>query len=522
MPETLLLAVDQGTTGTTALLVTLDGTVRRRAHREVPVTYPRSGWVEQDALDLEASVIEACRDLLDGDDALRPAALGITNQRETVVVFERDTLRPVAPAIVWQCRRSAEICEEHRRAGEEDELRRRTGLLLDPYFSATKVEWLLRERPELRARAERGELCAATVDAWLIARLTGDGHDVRTDASNASRTLLYDLHRGDFSDELCGVFGVPRAMLPSVHDSAGRLGVTDPGRFLGRAIPISGVAGDQQAALFGQACCSPGMSKNTYGTGSFVLVNVGDEAPAFLGADAPGGRSTPTPSPAAGVRPDDSVPPRHGLLTTVAWRIGGRDTFALEGSIFVTGAGIKWLRDGLGLIQASAEAGPLFDSVPDAAGCFFVPAFAGLGAPYWDPGARGALVGLSAGVTRAHVVRAVVEAMAYRTRDVVEAMERSAGIEFDELRVDGGASVMDGMCQFQADLLGLPVARAGSAETTAVGAAWLAAVGEGLLDGPDAVAAAYRPGRRFEPRHAGVRPQAEYAAWLDAVRRVRS
>jgi glycerol kinase len=498
MPEPLLLAIDQGTTGTTALLVTLDGTVRRRAYREVRVDYPRSGWVEQDALDLESSVIEACKELFDGDDTVHPAAIGITNQRETVVVFERDTLRPVAPAIVWQCRRSAEICQEHRKAGQEDGVRRRTGLLLDPYFTATKIEWLLRDRPELRARAERGELCAATVDAWLIARLTGDGRDVRTDASNASRTLLYDLHRGDFSDELCGVFGLPRAMLPTVHDSAGRLGVTDPERFLGRGIPISGVAGDQQAALFGQAACTPGMSKNTYGTGSFVLVNIGEQAPVLLGADAPG-----------------------GLLTTVAWRIGGRDTFALEGSIFVTGAGIKWLRDGLGLIESSADAGPLFDSVPDAAGCFFVPAFAGLGAPYWDPNARGALLGLSAGVTRAHVVRAVVEAMAYRTRDVVEAMERSAGIEFDELRVDGGASVMDGMCQFQADLLGLPVARAASAETTAIGAAWLAAVGEGLLDGLDAVAAAYRPGRRFEPRLPGVRPQAEYAAWLDAVRRVR-
>jgi len=490
----LVLAVDQGTTGTTCLLVTPGGEVHRRAYREVPVRYPRSGWVEQDALDLERSVLEACRELLDGGgDEQAPAAIGITNQRETVVVFERATLRPVAPAIVWQCRRSAGICAAHRAAGEEDAVRRRTGLLLDPYFSATKIEWLLREDPALRARAERGELCAATVDAWLIARLTG-GAAVATDASNASRTLLYDLHTGDFSEELCSVFGVPRAMLPEVRDSAGRFGVTDPQRFLGRRIAISGVAGDQQAALFGQACTSTGMSKNTYGTGSFVLVNAGSNA----------------------------VDPGHGLLTTVAWRIGGRDTFALEGSIFVTGAGIKWLRDGLGLIGQSSEAGPIFDSVPDAGGCFFVPAFAGLGAPYWDPGARGALVGLSAGTTRAQVVRAVVEAMAYRTRDVVEAMEQTAGIAFDELRVDGGASVMDGMCQFQADLLGIPVARAQSAETTALGAAWLAGVGEGLLDGPDAVAAAWRPGRRFEPRHPGQRPVEPYHAWLDAVARVRS
>jgi glycerol kinase len=486
----LLLAVDQGTTGTTCLLVGLDGTVHRRAYREVAVRYPRSGWVEQDALQLESSVVEACAELLDGTAEV-PAAIGITNQRETVVVFDRATLQPVAPAIVWQCRRSAPICEEHRRRGEEDEVRRRTGLLLDPYFSATKIEWLLREQPELRPRAERGELCAATVDAWLVARLCGG--EAVTDASNASRTLLYELHRGDFSEALCDLFGVPRAMLPRVAGSAERLGVTDPGRFLGRRIPVSGVAGDQQAALFGQACTTPGMSKNTYGTGSFVLVN-------------------------AGTAPPD---PGHGLLATVAWRIGGEDTYALEGSIFVTGAGITWLRDGLGLIGEAAEAGPLFDSVPDAAGAFFVPAFTGLGAPYWDPDARGALLGLSAGVGRPHVVRAVVEAMAYRTRDVVEAMERSAGIRFDELRVDGGASVMDGLCQFQSDLLGLPVARAASAETTAVGAAWLAAMGEGLLDGPAAVAQAWRPGRRFEPSTPGQRPQEHYEAWLAAVARVR-
>lgn len=491
MAETRLLAIDQGTTGTTCLLVSLDGTVQRRAYREVAVRYPRSGWVEQDALDLERSVLEACAEVLrDGEE---PAAIGITNQRETVVVFDRATLEPVAPAIVWQCRRSADICAEHRAAGEEAEVRARTGLLLDPYFSATKIEWLLREQPGLRARAERGELCAATVDAWLIARLTG-GAAVATDASNASRTLLYDLHRGDFSDELCAIFGVPRSMLPEVRDSAGRFGVTDPERFLGRRIAISGVAGDQQAALFGQACTTPGMSKNTYGTGSFVLVNAGNNPPAAA----------------------------HGLLTTVAWRLQGRDTFALEGSIFVTGAGIKWLRDGLGLIEQSAEAGPIFDSVADAGGCFFVPAFAGLGAPYWDPQARGALIGLSAGTSRAHVVRAVVEAMAYRTRDVVEAMEGSGGIAFDELRIDGGASVMDGLCQFQADLLGIPVARAASAETTALGAAWLAALGEGLLDSLDAVAATWRPGRRFEPRQPGTRPVEQYAAWLEAVARVRS
>ncbi len=295
--------------------------------------------------------------------------MGVTNQRETLVVFERDGMRPVAPAIVWQCRRSAALCAEHRARGEEDQLRKRTGLLLDPYFTATKLEWLLAEQPELRARAERGELCAGTVDTWLIARLTG-GAALVTDASNASRTLLYDLTRGEFDDGLCAQFGVPRQLLPEVRDSAGRVAMTDPASFLGLRLPVSGIAGDQQAALFGQACLRAGMSKNTYGTGSFVLVNTGTAVPA----------------------------PVHGLLGTVAWRLGGTDTFALEGSIFVTGAGLKWLRDGLGLITATDEAGPLFDSVPDSNGCIFVPALSGLGAPYWDPDARGALLGLTAGV----------------------------------------------------------------------------------------------------------------------------
>jgi glycerol kinase len=487
----VVLAIDQGTTGTTCLLVGVDGAVRRRAYREVPVSYPRPGWVEQDAEALWASVLGACDELL--ADGAEPAALGITNQRETLVVFHRDTLRAVAPAIVWQCRRSADLCTAHREAGDEPEVRRRTGLLLDPYFSATKLEWLLRERPELRPPAEAGELCAATVDAWLVARLTA-GRTLATDASNASRTLLYELRTGDWSDELCRLFSVPRAMLPEVVASAGHIAVTDPAAFGGRRITIAGMAGDQQAALFGQACLRPGMSKNTYGTGSFVLANVGDEA----------------------------VDPGPGLLTTVAWRLGDADTFALEGSIFVTGAGLQWLRDGLGLIAGAADAGPLFDSVPDSHGCIFVPALSGLGAPYWDADARGALLGLTAGVSRAHVVRAVVEAMAFRTRDVVEAMEVAGGIAFSELRVDGGASVMDGLCQFQADLLGIPVARAVSTETTAIGAAWLAAVGEGLAAGPEEVAAGWRPGRRFEPATPGSRPVESYAAWREAVGRVRS
>ena len=488
--EPLVLAIDQGTTGTTCLLATCAGEIRARAHREVPVRHPRPGWVEQDPMALLASVLAASGDALRAGE---PVAIGIANQRETVVVFDRRTLEPVGPAIVWQDRRTGELCEAHRRAGEEAELRRRTGLLLDPYFSATKIEWLLRQDAHLRRRAEAGDLCATTVDAWLVARLTGGGV-LSTDPSNASRTLLYDLRRGDFDADLCALFGIPREVLPSIVSSAGRVGFTDPAVFHGRRLPISGLAGDQQAALFGQACVTPGTSKNTYGTGSFVLVNVGE-------------------MPAA---------PGHGLLTTVAWRLDGRDTFALEGSIFVTGAALRWLRDGLHLIERVEEVGPLFDSVEDSRGCVFVPALAGLGAPYWDAGARGAFLGLSAGVGRAHLVRAVVESMALRTRDVVEAMESASGVAFSELRVDGGASVMDGLCQFQADLLGLPVARAATSEATALGAAWLAALGEGLIGSAAEAAAGWTPGRRFEPATPGARPVDAYRRWREAVSRVRS
>lgn len=485
----LVLAIDQGTTGTTCLLVDLDQGICRRSYREVAVAHPRPGWVEQDAEALWRSVVEGAKEVLDGEV---PAAIGITNQRETLVVFERATLRPVAPAIVWQCRRSAEVCAAHRAAGEEAEIRRRTGLLLDPYFTATKLEWLLRDRPELRSRAERGELCAGTVDAWLVARLTG-GEVVASDASNASRTLLYDLALGDFAPDLCDLFGIPRALLPTVCPSAGRVATTDPRSFLGVRVPVTGIAGDQQAALFGQACLRPGMSKATYGTGTFVLSTIGESLP----------------------------PPPAGLLTTVAWRLGTVDTFALEGSILVSGAAITWLRDQLQLIREPAEVGALVDSVPDSNGCIVVPAFVGLGAPYWDPDARGAILGLTFGVTRAHLVRAVVEAMAFCTRDVVEAMEQAAGLTLDDLRVDGGVSVVDGLCQFLADLLGIPVSRAATAETTGLGAAWLAAVGEGLLDGPQGAAERWRPGRRFHPARPGERPVEAYARWRDAVARVR-
>ena len=484
-----MLAVDQGTSGTTCLLVTPGGEVAGRSYCEVPVSYPRDGWVEQDATVLWQSVQRAVAEALQQDER-RPVALGITNQRETLVVFDRRTLEPVAPAIVWQCRRSAEICAEHRVRGEEEMIHRRTGLLLDPYFTATKIEWLLRTAPELRARAERGELCATTVDAWLIAQLTR-GRVAATDPGNASRTLLFDLQKGAFDPDLCELFGVPPAVLPEIRDSAGVIAYSDADVLSGLRVPIAGVAGDQQAALFGQACIRAGMSKNTYGTGSFVLTNVGD--------------TPPQASP--------------GVLATVAWRLGGHDTFALEGSIFVTGAALRWLVR-IGLLDAPESAEALFTSVPDTAGCYFVPALAGLGAPWWDPDARGAFVGLTAAASRAHLVRAVVEAMAYRTRDVVEAMEASSGVPFAELRVDGGASRLDSLCQFQADLLGIPVTRAASVEATAFGAGMLAAVGAGLVDGIESVERAWTPGRRFEPAAPGRRPDDAYAGWLRALERV--
>jgi len=488
MPEPAVLAIDQGTSGTTCIVMTIDGTTVARAYREVSIAYPRPGWVEQDANALLSSTVQAAREAVDAAGIV-PAAVGITNQRETVVIVDRATLEPVTPAVVWQCRRSAEICAAHRSLGHEKEIREKTGLLLDPYFSATKLQWLMDYEPSLRERAGRGELVALTVDGWLIARLSRE-HRFATDASNASRTLLYDSRSGEWDAELCAMFGVPVQMLPDVVDSAGVIANTDV-QTLGFTAPIAGVAGDQQAALFGQGCVETGMSKNTYGTGSFVLVNAGEKMPTISA----------------------------GLLGTVAWQLQGKRTYALEGSIFVTGAGLKWLRDQVELLDSVEEAGPLFDSVPDANGCYFVPALAGLGAPYWDADARGAFMGLTAGVTRAHMVRAVVEAMAYRTRDVIEAMETAAGLNIAELRVDGGASVMDGLCQFQSDLLALPVLRAGDAQATARGAAMLAALGAGLVGSPQAAASSWRPGRRFVPARS-ERPDEIYQGWKRAVSRV--
>jgi len=485
--STLVLALDQGTTGSTALAVGADGSVRGKGYREITQHFPQPGWVEHDPEEIWSSVQEAAGAALKGAGAQTTdvAAVGITNQRETLVLWDPKTLKPLHPAIVWQDRRTAAACDRLREAGHEPRVRELTGLVLDPYFTATKLAWAQDHVPGVRAAS------AGTVDSWLIARLSGGAHV--TDASNASRTLLFDIRRGTWSEELAGVFGVDLKVLPEVRPSSGELARTRPELFLGLDAPIAGVAGDQQAALFGQACLQPGAAKNTYGTGSFLLMQTGGER----------------------------VASRSGLLTTVAWLRSGRMDYALEGAIFITGAALQWLRDGLGIIASAAEAGPLAASVPDAGGVYLVPAFVGLGAPHWDPYARGAILGLTRGSGRAHLVRAAVEAMAFQTRDVAEAMAEDAGRPLSELRVDGGAAVMDVLCQFQADLLGIPVRRPRLTETTALGAAYLAGLGAGVWGGDDELERLWQLDREFEP---GVsRDQADLlqAGWRRAVERSR-
>jgi len=486
----LILSLDQGTTGTTALLVDEAGQVRGRAYREITQHYPRPGWVEHDAEEIWQTVLATSAELL--ADGPAPAAIGITNQRETFVVWDRESLRPVAPAIVWQCRRTADLCRELKEAGHEAVFRARTGLLLDPYFSGTKLRWLLDQDEGLRADSESGRLAFGTIDTWLLARLSGGRAHV-TEPGNASRTLLFDIHRGAWDAELCAILRVPMALLPEVRDTSGDLGRTDPAVFLGLDVPVGGMAGDQQAALFGQACFRPGMAKNTYGTGSFVLLNTGAE-----------------------------VPESHsGMLSTVAWRLRGELTYALEGAIFVTGAALQWLRDGLQVLESAAEAGPIAAGLTDAQGVHLVPAFVGLGAPYWDPDARGAILGLTRGTTREHIVRAAVEAMAFQVADVLEAMAADA-LPPAELRVDGGASVMDALLQFQADVAGLDVVRAATAETTALGAAFLAGLATGTWGGIEEVASTWREAARFHPAMPAPERETRRRGWREAVARVRS
>ena len=487
----VVIAIDAGTTGVRSFALRDDGTPAGYAYREFPQHFPAPGLVEHDPDDIWEATTATLADLLERLDGEAVAAVGITNQRETTVVWDRRTGRPLHRALVWQDRRTAARCDALAAAGHLPAVRRTTGLVLDPYFSATKLEWLLTE-----GGVPAGpDLAFGTVDSWLLWNLTA-GAVHATEASNASRTLLYDIEALAWAPDLLELFGVPAGCLPEVLPSGGRFGMTAAGTPLPAGLPVSGILGDQQAALFGQACLEPGLTKNTYGTGSFVLMNVGDACPA----------------------------PVEGLLTTVAWTMEGRPgaTYALEGAIFVTGAAIQWLRDQLGLIREAADIGPLAESVPDTGGVFLVPAFVGLGSPWWDPHARGTIVGITRGTGAAQLARAVVEAMAYQTRDVVDAMAAASGYPIAELRVDGGASVMDLLLQLQADQLQVPVARPVVQETTALGAAYLAGLTEGVWASTDDVAASWQLDARFEPgADRAAAADAAHARWQRAVERSR-
>ena len=487
----MILAIDEGTTGTTCLVFDERAEPIGRAYREITQHFPQPGWVEHDAAEIwELTLAVAHEALADaGAAASELAAIGITNQRETVCVWDPASGAPLHRAIVWQDRRTAPRCDELRAAGKEALVRERTGLVLDPYFAGTKIEWLLEHVDGLRERALAGRACFGTVDSWLAFKLTGEH---LTDCSNASRTLLYDIRRGAWDPELLELLGVPERALPRVVPSAGELARTRPESFAGASVSLGGIAGDQQAALFGQACVDPGMGKNTYGTGSFVLLNAGFQPP----------------------------PPPPGLLATLAWRIGAERAYALEASIFVTGAAVQWLRDGLRVIEGAAETEALAASLDSNDGVYFVPALTGLGSPHWDPYARGTIVGLTQGAGRAHLARATLEAIAYQTLDAVRAMESAAGESLSELRADGGASANGWLMQFQADVLGVPVVVPEIAETTALGAAYLAGVGTGLWTVND-VRESWRARRRFEPQMSEDERETLLAGWRDALTRAR-
>jgi glycerol kinase len=488
----MILAIDQGTTGTTCLVFDGEAELRGRAYREFEQHFPKPGWVEHDAAEIwevtQAVAGEALTDA--GIEHGELEAVGITNQRETVCVWDPSTGEPLHRAIVWQDRRTAARCEQLRKDGHEQLVRERTGLVLDPYFSATKIEWLLQNVDGLRERAEGGRAVFGTVDSWLIFKLCGE---LVTDPSNASRTMLFEIAGGGWDPELLELFGVPERSLPVVGTSSGEIGRTSAQALHGHEVPIAGVAGDQQAALFGQACVDPGLGKNTYGTGSFVLQNAGYSVPE----------------------------PADGLLSTVAWRIGeGRLSYALEAAIFVTGAAVQWLRDGLGIIASAGESEQLASSLEGNDGVYFVPALTGLGSPHWDPYARGTIVGLTRGASRAHLARAALEATAYQTVDAVRAMEDACGVELSELRADGGATANDWLMQFQADVLGAPVVVPEISETTALGAAYLAGVGTGRWT-IDQVRTSWREKRRYEPAISEDQRQTLLRGWHRALDRSR-
>ena len=486
-----VLALDQGTTSSRAIVFDHGGGIRAVAQREFAQHFPQPGWVEHDPTEVWASQFGVLAEALAKARiaASDLAAIGITNQRETTLLWERATGKPVANAIVWQDRRTAALCDALRNAGHADLIRRKTGLVIDAYFSGTKLKWLLDNVPGARDRALRGELAFGTVDAWLVWNLTRGERHV-TDASNASRTLLFDIHRGQWDDELLGLLDVPRSVLPEVVASSG---VCAHASLQGVSVPIAGIAGDQQAALFGQACVTPGLAKNTYGTGCFLLLNTGRTA----------------------------VESRSNLVSTVAWRRGNVTEYALEGSVFIAGAVVQWLRDGLKLIRTAAEVEPLAASVADNGGAYLVPAFAGLGAPHWDAYARGAMLGLTRGTTAAHVARAALESIAYQSAEVLTAMESDAGVKLAELRVDGGAAVNNLLLQFQADLLGVAVVRPKILETTALGAAYLAGIAVGYWRDDAEVAANWQIDRRFEPKMSRDQASTLMAGWHKAVERAK-
>ncbi|MBQ7346878.1 MAG: glycerol kinase GlpK [Clostridia bacterium] len=486
-----LLALDQGTTSSRCIIFDCQGNICSKVQREFPQIFPRDGWVEHDATEIWASqmgvAVEAM--LAIGASAADIAAIGITNQRETVVVWEKATGKPICNAVVWQCRRTAEDCERLKREGVENEIRTRTGLLLDPYFSATKLKWILDHVEGARERAQRGELLFGTIDTWLIYQLTG-GKIHATDPSNAARTMLFNIHTLEWDAELLRLFDIPACMMPKVLPSSGVFGYTDA-RLFGGEIPIAGVAGDQQAALFGQCCFDAGDAKNTYGTGGFLLMNTG-KAP---------------------------ILPKQGLLSTVGWQIGNKVSYVLEGSVFVCGAVIQWLRDGLGLVKNAADTEHMANKVPDSAGVYLVPAFVGLGAPYWDAYARGGIQGLTRATNKYHIVRAALESMAYQTADVLAAMQTETGTPLSALRVDGGASANNFLLQFQADILGTKLIRPACVETTAWGAATLAGLGVGVYSDIDELHAARRIDRTFGAQMSAVEREQLLEGWHRAVER---
>ena len=490
MDKQYILAIDQGTTSSRAILFDRAGKIVGTAQREFSQIFPQPGWVEHNPREIMTSVYTTITELLNNLQvkATAIAGIGITNQRETTVVWDKATGQPIHNAIVWQSRQTRAICDELKAAGHDDMVRAKTGLLIDAYFSGTKVKWILDHVEGARERAQRGELLFGTIDSWVIWNLTGGKVHV-TDVTNASRTLMYNIHTLDWDDELLAMLDVPRAMLPEVRSSSEVYGHTEGQYFYGHAVPIAGVAGDQQAALFGQACFAPGMAKNTYGTGCFLLMNTGEKA----------------------------VASKNGLVTTIAWGVDGKVEYALEGSIFVAGSVVQWLRDGLRMLGKASDSQAYAERAVDNDGVYIVPAFVGLGAPYWRSDVRGAVFGLSRGTTKEHFIRAALESMAYQTRDVLAAMQVDAGIDLKELRADGGAIANEFLAQFQSDILGVPVLRPEVAETTALGAAYLAGLATGFWGSREEIARQWAVDRRFEPAMADDRRASLYEGWQRAV-----